>query len=152
MREVVIISAARTAIGNFGGLLKEIPAIQLGSLVIREAVKRAGIRPKSSPELINMGPESIRDAGLIELEKKNSQWDESLKEIQVDEVIMGHVLTAGLGQNPARQAMIYAGMPKETCAFTINKVCASGLKAVALAAQSISAGDAEVVWPGGWRA
>ena len=149
MREVVILSGARTAIGNFGGLLKEIPAIQLGSLVIREAVKRAGIRPKSSPELIKMGPEAIRDAGLIELETKNSQWDESLKEIQVDEVIMGHVLTAGLGQNPARQAMIYAGMPKETCAFTINKVCASGLKAVALAAQSISAGDAEVVVAGG---
>jgi len=76
-------------------------------------------------------------------------WDKSLAEVTVDEVIMGNVLQAGQGQNPGRQAMIYAGVPKETPAFTVNKICGSGMKAVGLAAQSIRAGDAEVVIAGG---
>jgi acetyl-CoA C-acetyltransferase len=114
MKKAVIVSATRTAVGKFGGSLKDIPAYDLGAIVIREAVRRADIDPA-----------------------------------QVDEVIMGNVLTTALGQNPARQASMKAGIPKEVPAFTINKVCASGLKAVAIAAQSIKAGDNEIVIAGG---
>ena len=114
MREVVIASATRTAIGKFGGSLKGIPTRQLGAIVIKDAVKRAGIHPD-----------------------------------MVDEVIMGCVLQGGLGQNVARQMMLDAGLPVETPAFTINKVCGSGLRAVELAAQIIKAGDADIVVAGG---
>ena len=108
MKEVVIVSACRTAIGKFGGGLKDVPATELGAIVIKEAINRAGI-----------------DANIV------------------DEVVMGNVLQASLGQNPARQAMIKAGMPIETPAMTINKVCGSGLRCVSLAAQLIKAGDAD---------
>ncbi len=114
MKKAVIVSAARTPVGKFGGSLKDIPAYQLGSIAIKEAILRAGLKP----ELI-------------------------------DEVIFGHVLTTAQGQNPARQTALLAGIPKEVPAFTINKVCASGLKSVALAAQSIKAGDNEIVIAGG---
>jgi len=114
MRDVVIISAVRTPVGNFNGALQELSALDLGSIVIREAVRRAGIEPAD-----------------------------------VDEVIMGNVLPTGSGQNPARQAMIRAGLPMPAGAFTVNKVCGSGLKAVMLAAQAIACGDAEVVVAGG---
>ena len=114
MKEVVIVSAVRTAIGSFGGGLKDVPAVDLGALVIKEAVNRAGIKPEL-----------------------------------VEEVIMGNVLQAGLGQNPARQAVIKAGLPVEVPAMTINKVCGSGLRAVALACQMIKAGDADVMIAGG---
>jgi len=114
MREVVIVSACRTAIGDFIGSLSGISATDLGALVIREAVKRAGIRNED-----------------------------------VDEVIMGCVLPHGLGQNPARQSMVRAGLPWDVGAITVNKVCGSGLKAVMLAAQAIQCGDADVVLAGG---
>ena len=114
MRDIVIVSAVRTPIGNFDGALKELSALDLGSIAIKEAVKRAGIDPS-----------------------------------EVDEVIMGNVLPSGLGQNPARQAMIRACLPMTAGALTINKVCGSGLKAVMLAAQAIACGDAEVVVAGG---
>lgn len=114
MAEVFIVSAVRTAIGSFGGTLRDVPASRLGSIVIAEAVRRAQVEPG-----------------------------------QVEEVIMGNVLQAGQGQNPARQAALGAGIPKETPAFTVNKVCASGLKAVILAAQAIALGDAEIVVAGG---
>ncbi|MFU0824866.1 acetyl-CoA C-acetyltransferase [Clostridium sp.] len=114
MREIVIASAVRTAIGSYGGAFKDVPAVELGAIVIKEALKRAGI-------------------------------DGS----QVDEVIMGNVLQAGLGQNPARQALIKAGLPVEKPCFTINKVCGSGLRAVSLAAQLIKAGDADIIVAGG---
>lgn len=149
MSEVVIVSGARTAIGVFGGSLKDVPVVKLGALVIKEALKRAGLRPKSSSELLACGPDAIKADGLIELEKKYYDWDSSLREVQVDEVIMGNVLPAGQGQNVARQATIYAGVPKETPATTVNKVCASGLKAICLGAQAIMGGDAEVVVAGG---
>ncbi|MCL6476936.1 MAG: acetyl-CoA C-acetyltransferase, partial [Peptococcaceae bacterium] len=109
-----IVSAVRTAVGKFGGSLNGIPAVELGALVIREAVKRAGI-------------------------------DQQL----VDEVIMGNVLQAGLGQNPARQASIKAGLPQEIPAWTLNIVCGSGLKAVGTAAQQIWSGEADIVVAGG---
>ncbi len=111
---VVIVSAARTAIGNFGGSLATVPAHTLGATVISEVIKRAGIKPE-----------------------------------QVSEVIFGQVLTAGSGQNPARQAAIAAGLPHGVPSMTINKVCGSGLKTVHLAAQAIKAGDAEIVVAGG---
>jgi acetyl-CoA C-acetyltransferase len=135
--------------GKFGGALKDIPASRLGATVIKEALKRAGLRPMRDPEILAYAPALFKDVGLTELEKKCFNWDNSLTEVRIDEVIMGNVLQAGQGQNSARQAMIYAGVPKETNAFTVNKICASGMKAVALAAQSIKAGDAEVVIAGG---
>ena len=115
-KEVVIVSAVRTAIGAFQGSLKDIPATTLGSTVIKAAIERAGI------------------SGDI-----------------IDEVIMGNVLQTGLGQNPARQAALRAGLPVSVPAMTINKVCGSGLKAVHLAAQAIAAGDADVVVAGGFE-
>ena len=114
MREVVIVGAARTPIGSFGGSLKGVPTRKLGAIAIKAAVERAGIKPE-----------------------------------QVDEVIMGCVLQGGLGQNVARQMSLDAGLPIEVPAMTINKVCGSGLRAVALAAQMIKAGDADIVVAGG---
>lgn len=114
MRQPVIISAVRTAIGKFQGGLSSLPAPELGACAVREAVKRAGIEPT-----------------------------------QVDEAIMGNVVSAGLGQNPARQAALRGGLDAHVAAMTINKVCGSGLKAVALAAQGIQTGDTEIVVAGG---
>jgi acetyl-CoA C-acetyltransferase len=146
MNEAVIVSGVRTAIGNFGGSLQDVPAVKLGSIVIQGAMKKAGLKPKGDASL---APEALKNEGQIELEKKYDTWDSSLQGVLIDEVIMGNVLQAGQGQNPARQAAIYAGVPKEVNAFTVNKICASGMKAVALAAQSIRAGEAEVVIAGG---
>jgi acetyl-CoA C-acetyltransferase len=114
MKDIVIISAARTPIGKFQGSLKPLTAPQLGALVVKTAVERAGIAPE-----------------------------------QVDEVIMGNVVSAGLGQNPARQAALRGGLPADVAAMTINKVCGSGLKAVGLGAQSIQTGDSDIVVAGG---
>jgi acetyl-CoA C-acetyltransferase len=83
------------------------------------------------------------------LEEEYSQWDDAHQEVEIDEVIMGNVLQAGQGQNPARQATIYAGMPKEVPAYTVNKVCGSGMKSIALATQAIQTEDAEVIIAGG---
>jgi len=149
MTEAVIVSGVRTAIGNYGGALRDTPLVKLGSIVIKEALQRAGLRPKSDPELLSYAPQVFKDVGLIELEKKYYDWDDSLKEVKIDEVLMGNVVQGGQGQNTARQASIYAGIPKETVATTINKVCGSGIKTISLAAQSIKAGDAEVVIAGG---
>src|SRR5262252_6270762 len=112
--DAVIISACRTPVGKFQGSLSDFSAPQLGAIVVREAVKRAGVKPE-----------------------------------QVDECIMGNVVSAGLGQNPARQAAIFGGLPPEVSAMTINKVCGSGLKAVGLAAQAIQTGNSTVVVAGG---
>lgn len=114
MPEIVITGAVRTAVGTFGGSLKDISAVTMGSLVIEEALKRSKVEPSS-----------------------------------VDEVIMGHVLQAGLGQNTARQASIQAGIPEEVPALAINQVCGSGMKAVHLAAMSIQTGQASLVVAGG---
>jgi acetyl-CoA C-acetyltransferase len=146
MSEVVIVSGVRTAIANYGGALKDTPVVKLGSIVIREALKKAGLKPKGDA---SYAPESLKDEGVIELEKKYADWGDSLREVAVDEVIMGNVIQGGQGQNTARQASIYAGVPKEINAYTVNKVCASGMKAVALAAQAIKADEAEVIVAGG---
>jgi acetyl-CoA C-acetyltransferase len=114
MRDVVIVSAVRTAVGKFQGSLNDMTATQLGSAVVREVVSRAGVKPES-----------------------------------IDECIMGCVLPAGLGQNPARQAALGGGLADTVAALTINMVCGSGLKAVALGAQAIMLGDAEIVVAGG---
>jgi len=114
MEEIVIVGAARTAIGKFGGTLAKVPASDLGAHIIRKVLERAGVKPD-----------------------------------QVSEVIMGQVLAAGVGQNPARQAAIRAGIPDMVPAMTINKVCGSGLKAAMLAAQSIANGDSDLVVAGG---
>ncbi len=149
MQEVVIVSGARTPVGSFGGVLKDVTAVELGRLVIKEALKRAGLRPVAGDQMHSEAPDKLKDQGLIELEKAAADWDENAKPVVIDEVIMGNVLIAGQGQNPARQSMIQGGIPKETPAFTINKVCASGLKAIALGATSIMAGEADVVIAGG---
>jgi acetyl-CoA C-acetyltransferase len=149
MPDVVIVSAVRTAIGNYGGALQNIPATRLGGIVIKQALKKIGLRPKRDPEVLSYAPEIFKDLGLTELEKKYYDWDDTAKEVAIDEVIIGNVIQAGQGQNTGRQASIYAGMPKEVNAFTVNKVCASGMKATALAAQAIKAGEAEVIIAGG---
>ncbi len=149
MREAVVVSGVRTAIGTFGGSLKFVPVVQLGSLVIKEVLKRVKSKPVSSEKLLSYAPEKLKGTGLIELEKKGYDWDDSFQEIQVDEVIMGNVLQGGQGQNTTRQATIHAGLPKETNAFTINKICASGLKAVVQGVQAIQLGDANVIIAGG---
>lgn len=114
MKDVVIVGAARTAIGRFGGTIKDLSAVDLGVIAVQEALKRAGVKSE-----------------------------------EVDEVILGNVLQAGQGQNPARQVAVKGGCPVGTVAMTINKVCASGLKSVALAAQAIKAEDADTVVAGG---
>jgi acetyl-CoA C-acetyltransferase len=114
MEDVVIVAGVRTPVGKFQGSLAGFSAVQLGSLVVREALNRARLKPE-----------------------------------QIDECIMGNVVSAGLGQNPARQAALHGGLPPEVSAMTINKVCGSGLKAVGLAAQAIQTGNAEIVIAGG---
>ena len=113
-KEIVLVGACRTAIGKMGGALSNIPAEQLGAIVMKEAINRAGIKPTD-----------------------------------IDEVLFGNVLTAGLGQSPARQAAVHAGIPVEVPALTLNNVCGSGLKTVNLAAAMIMAGEADVVMAGG---
>lgn len=149
MKDVVIVGGVRTPIGSFGGTIKDVPVVELGSLVIKEALKRSGLRPVSSQGLLDMAPEKLKGQGMIDLEKKAYDFDASLLPVQVDEVIMGNVLPTGQGQNTARQAMIRGGVPKETNAFTINKVCASGLKAITIGATYIMSGQADVVVAGG---
>lgn len=149
MKEVVVVSGVRTAIGTFGATIKDIPVVQLGSLVIKGVLQKSNLKPASSEKALGYAPEKLKGSGLTDLEKKYYDWDSALKEVQVDEVIMGNVLTSGQGQNPARQAMIQAGVTKETNAFTINKVCASGLKAAVLGVQSIQLDQADVVIAGG---
>jgi acetyl-CoA C-acetyltransferase len=148
MREVVIVSAARTAVGSFGQSLKDVPVVKLGGTVINAALKRAGIRPSRTKDL-EFAPEIFGGKLDTDLEAKYYDFDASLKEVDVDEVIMGNVLQAGLGQNSARQAAIYGGAPKETNAYTVNKVCASGLRAIINGAQAIMAGDADIIVAGG---
>jgi acetyl-CoA C-acetyltransferase len=148
MDETVIVDGVRTAIGNFGGALRDIPVTQLGSKVISELLKRNGLRPVPPKENVAFQPKLLNQ-GITELEKKFCTWDEAQKEIAVDEVIMGSVLQAGQGQNVSRQAAIYSGLPKEVPAYTVNKVCASGLKAISLGAQAIMTQEAGVVIAGG---
>lgn len=114
MKDVVIASIVRTPVGTFGGALKDVSAVDLGVVAVKEAIQRANITPQ-----------------------------------QVENVILGNVLQAALGQNPARQVLIYSGIPQEVPAMTINKVCGSGLRAISLAAQIIKAGDADIIVAGG---
>jgi len=149
MNKAVIVSGSRTAVGTFGGALKDVAAMQLGATVLRETLQKAGLRPSASNTMIMAGPDRLQGQGPIALEVKHNSWDKATVPVTIDEVIMGNVLQAGQGQNPARQAMITAGIPKETPAVTINKICGSGLKAIALGAQAIMAGQAEVILAGG---
>ena len=149
MRDVVIVSGARTPIGSFGGSLKSVSAIDLGTLAMKGAIKNAGLKPVASETQKELGPDALKDQGILDLEKQGYDYDDAAQEIAIDEVIVGNVLQAGQGQNPGRQTMIRAGIPKETPSFTLNKVCASGLKAIALGAQSIMVGSADVVLAGG---
>ena len=149
MNEVVIVSGCRTAVGSFGGSLKDTPVINLGASIMRETLRKVGLRPAASAAMLSVAPNTLKEQELIDLETKSGPWDSAAAEIAIDEVIMGNVLQAGQGQNPARQAMVRAGLSKETPAFTINKVCGSGLKAIALGAQSIMTGQAEIVLAGG---
>ena len=149
MQEAVIVSGARTAIGTFGGGLKTVPVAEMGALVIGDVLKRLHLRSEIDARLKDAAPVNLQDRGPIELERQNADWDDDATPITIDEVIMGNVLQAGQGQNPARQAMIRAGINKEIPAFTINKVCGSGLKAIALGAAQIMAGQADVIIAGG---
>ncbi|MGD8883697.1 MAG: acetyl-CoA C-acetyltransferase [Desulfobacterales bacterium] len=149
MKEVVIVSGSRTAIGTFGGGLKDIPVTELGAVVMKDVLKRANLRPIPNDIMKAAAPDKLKDQGLTELEKKSYDWSDNAQPITLDEVIMGNVLQAAQGQNTARQSMITAGIPKETPAYTINKVCGSGLKAIALGASAIMLGQADAVLAGG---
>ena len=149
MREVVIVSGSRTAIGTFGSGLKNVPVVELGSIVMKDVLKRANLKPVAGVAAMQFAPDKLKDQGITDLEKKSYDWDAAAAEVTIDEVIMGNVLQAGQGQNPARQAMIAGGIPKETPAFTLNKVCGSGLKAIALGASEIMTGSADVILAGG---
>jgi acetyl-CoA C-acetyltransferase len=149
MKEVVIVSGSRTAIGNFGGSLQSVPAIELGAAVLKDTLKRVSLKPVAGKQMAAISPDKLKAAGMIALENKYYDWDAAAAPITIDEVIMGQVLPTGLGQNPARQAMIRAGIPKETTAFTVNKVCGSGLKAIAIGAAAIMTDQAEAVLAGG---
>lgn len=149
MENVVIVSGSRTAIGAYGGALKSTPVVDLGAITLKETLKKAGTHPVASEECIKFGADAIRDAGTLELETRYHDYDKSTQPISIDQVIMGNVIGAGQGQNVTRQAMIRAGIPKETCATSVNKLCASGMEAVAFAYQAIRSGDAEVVLAGG---
>lgn len=149
MRDVVIVAGTRTPVGAFGGSLRSVPAVQLGALVLKETLKKAGLRPVASAAMACVEPDALGGMGMIDLEKGYHDYDDTLQPVTIDEVIMGNVVAAGQGQNVARQAMIRAGIPKETGAYTINKLCASGMKSVALAAQAIRCGDADVILAGG---
>jgi acetyl-CoA C-acetyltransferase len=149
MKDVVIVSGSRTAIGSFGGALTATPVVELGAIVMRDVLKRISLKPVVGDQLRIGIPESLGDQGRIALEKEGADWDDQAVPVEIDEVIMGNVLQAGQGQNPARQAMIKAGLCKETPAISINKVCGSGLKAIAIGAAAIMSGQAEVVLAGG---
>ncbi len=149
MQDVVIVAGARTPVGTFGGALKTVSVVELGSIVMKAVLKRAGLRPTISDAMQASTPDRLKDQGQVELETQNMDWDASLPPVTIDEVVMGNVLTTGQGQNPARQAMIKAGLPKETPAFTLNKVCGSGLKAIAYGASAIMTGQADVIIAGG---
>ncbi|TFH43210.1 MAG: acetyl-CoA C-acetyltransferase [Chrysiogenales bacterium] len=149
MKDVVIVSGSRTAIGKFGGSLKGFPVVDLGALVLKDVLKKAGLRPVVNDFMKEISPDKLKNAGITELEKKSYDWDDSHPPVAMDEVIMGNVLQAGQGQNTARQAMIKAGIPKETPAMTINKICGSGLRAIADGALAIMSGQAEVIIAGG---
>ena len=149
MKEVVIVSGSRTAIGNFGGGLKQVPVVELGAIVMKDVLKKANLKPVANAAMMEAAPDKLKDQGLTELEKKSYDWSDDAAEVAIDEVIMGNVLQAAQGQNPARQAMIAGGLPKETPALSINKVCGSGLKAIALGASAIMTGSADVIMAGG---
>ena len=149
MRDVVIVSGSRTAIGAFGGGLKNVPVVELGSIVMKDVLKRINLKPVKDEKIQGAAPDKLKDQGMIDLEKKSYDFDDAFAPVTIDEVIMGNVLQACQGQNTARQAMIGAGIPKETPAFTINKVCGSGLKAIALGASAIMTGESDVVLAGG---
>ena len=149
MKDVVIVGGTRTAVGAFGGALKSISVVDLGALVIQNVLRGLNLKPVISPAMQKLAPRALGDNGPIELEQRYQDWPADAQPVTVDEVVMGNVLQAGQGQNTARQAMIRGGVPKETPAFTINKVCGSGLKAIALGAASIATGQAEVIIAGG---
>jgi acetyl-CoA C-acetyltransferase len=149
MRDVVIVAGARTPVGAFGGSLQSVPVVQLGAIALKETLKKACLRPVAGAGTTLVEPDALSGIGMVALEKSYHDYDETLQPVTIDEVIMGNVVAAGQGQNVARQAMIRAGIPKETGAYTINKLCASGMKSVALAAQSIGCGESEVILAGG---
>jgi len=149
MKEVVIVSGVRTPIASFGGSLKDVPVVKLGAIVLKEVMKKAGLKPVVSKEVMEYAPEKLKGQGMVDLEKKAQDWNDSAIPVPVDEVVMGNVLQACQGQNTTRQAMIQAGFPKEVNAMTVNKICASGLKAITVGATSIMAGLAEVIVAGG---
>jgi len=149
MKNVVIVSGVRTPVGSFGGSLKSVPVVDLGTNVMKDVLKRVGLKPAVDSSQDEFSPDTLKDQGMIDLEKKGYDYDDSLAPVFIDEVIMGNVLQAGQGQNTARQAMIAAGISRQSTAFTINKICGSGLKAIALGAQAIMTGSAEVILAGG---
>ena len=137
----VIVDSVRTPVGRFGGSLKDLQAYELGAIAIKALMNKAGVKPLATKDSYDFYPSKL-PKGRIELE---GDYEFDGVEVEIEEVVMGNVLQAAQGQNPARQAGIYSGIPKEIPAYTLNKVCGSGLKAVIAAAQSISDGAKAVI-------
>lgn len=149
MRDVVIVNGVRTPQGKFGGSLKNMSASDLGKTVIKGLFDKINAKPKVSEEQKSIRPKKFRSTDKAVIEEKYWDWDEDAQNLDLDEIIMGNVLQGGQGQNPTRQASIKAGIPKEVPAYTVNKVCGSGSKAITLAADAISSGNAEAIVAGG---
>lgn len=148
MKEAVIVSAVRTPMGKFGGSLKQLTASELGKTVIKSIFNDIGFRPSVSEGARAWRPKATKEIEKSPIEAEKMDWGDE-EGIFIDEVIMGNVLQGGQGQNPARQASIKAGMPKETPAYTVNKVCGSGMKSVGIAAEKIRSGTADAIIAGG---
>lgn len=151
MSEAVIVSAVRTPQGKFGSALKDVSAVELGSTVIQGLFDKIGARPSLPDKTKQCRPDKFSDMEQCPIEEEYQRWDKNFLSVDIDEVIMGNVLQGGQGQNPARQAAITAGLPREVPSFTVNKVCASGMKAVSLAAEKIESGNADAVVAGGFE-
>lgn len=149
MSEPVIINGVRTPIGRFGGTLKDLKVTELGSTAIKGVFEDIGLKPKAPEKRKNYRPSKFSDVEICSLEEEHMDWGEGSKEIEIDEVIMGNVLQGGQGQNTSRQASIKAGVPREIPAYTVNKVCASGMKTVSSAAERIESGNADAIVAGG---
>ncbi len=149
MKEVVVVNGVRTPQGKFGGSLKDISASDLGKTVIKGLFDKLQAKPEISEEQKRIRPKKINSDDKAEIEEKYWDWDDDAQNLDIDEIILGNVLQGGQGQNPARQASIRAGIPVEIPAYTVNKVCGSGSKAITLAADAITSGNADAIIAGG---
>lgn len=149
MEDVVIVNGLRTATGKFGGSLKYKSASEIGSVVIKGVLEDLDLKPEVSDRTRSYGPDKFNGSRISKIEDKHMDWGEENEPVNIDEVVMGNVLQGGQGQNPARQASIEAGIPRQIPAYTVNKVCGSGMKAVSTAFHKIRSGETDAIIAGG---